>query len=178
MGRYLAERAKQADVVYLQHRSVWCQVRSQSLLYIHGVDQVHWNIKRQKMQKVVFNFSFFCNWRSGDWKLIKGCPGFFTGWYNTSYFGSDYGPMDKGVSLALSDDSVDCLAPTGKVNSTFDYFLFDIKSKRSRFTSIVYDLCHVSCSSKFTLSCALDVQKIRSSEWTWQAKSMHASCAS
>ena len=66
--------------------------------------------------------------REGDWKIIRGCPGLLTDWYNLSNYNPDSSPVDAGIELALTNDpSAGCLDPARPVNSTFFYFLFNIK---------------------------------------------------
>ena len=66
--------------------------------------------------------------RVGDWKLIRGCPGLYTGWYNFT----DYNPdlslnhLDRGIELSISyEDNITCQHKDR--SNPKRYFLFNIK---------------------------------------------------
>lgn len=62
-----------------------------------------------------------------DWKLIKGCPGLMTDWYNLTDFNPDTNQIDFGESLSISNDAPSCVNKHG-LNSF--YFLFNLKGKK------------------------------------------------
>ena len=65
--------------------------------------------------------------RLDDWKLIRGCPGILTDWYNLTYFDTpDISHRDIGHTLSISYDpkSENCI--NHKSNVTFQYYLFNI----------------------------------------------------
>jgi hypothetical protein len=66
--------------------------------------------------------------RVEEWKLIKGCAGTYTDWYNLNNFTHEYSRA-KGHELSISTKTQNCLNPENLKNSTFSYFLFNIKSK-------------------------------------------------
>lgn len=64
--------------------------------------------------------------RVQDWKLIRGCPGLLTSWYNLTSFNLPEEVLDKGIELSISDENSEtCLDPENK--SPKRYFLFNIK---------------------------------------------------
>ena len=65
--------------------------------------------------------------RFEDWKLIIGCPGFLTDWYDLKNFSTpDVSNRDRGIKLSISDVNPNCLNPLNQTNS-LNYFLFNIK---------------------------------------------------
>jgi hypothetical protein len=66
--------------------------------------------------------------RVGDWKLIRGCAGLLTDWYNLTDFNHQKINRDEGIRLSLTDDKTkNCLKTDSLPDSTHNYFLFNIK---------------------------------------------------
>lgn len=69
--------------------------------------------------------------RVDDWKLIRGCPGLYTGWYNLT----DYEPdlsldnLDLGIELSISHENNQTCLRKNRINPK-RYFLFNLKSER------------------------------------------------
>lgn len=62
--------------------------------------------------------------RDGDWKLIKGCPGIFTDWYNLTEFDLSKYHEYHGINISVSYESDTCVDDKPAV---YSYFLFNIK---------------------------------------------------
>jgi hypothetical protein len=76
---------------------------------------------------VIHPINFYLS-RVGDWKIIRGCPGLLTDWYNLTNFDPSNSKTDAGIELALKNDpSLNCLDSSKPTNSTYFYFLFNIK---------------------------------------------------
>jgi len=63
--------------------------------------------------------------RDGDWKLIKGCPGVFTDWYNLTEFDLTKYKQFYGINMSISFESSTCV--DNNKPARFAYFLFNIK---------------------------------------------------
>jgi hypothetical protein len=71
------------------------------------------------------------NIRLDDWKLVRGCPGLLTDWYNLTDFNTpELNHRDHGqfLSLAYDPESKTCLNENS--NLTNEYYLFNIKSEQ------------------------------------------------
>ena len=65
--------------------------------------------------------------RFEDWKLIVGCPGLLTDWYDLKNFTNpDITKRDRGIKLSISEVDPSCLNPLSETNFLY-YFLFNIK---------------------------------------------------
>ncbi|CAF0746120.1 unnamed protein product [Brachionus calyciflorus] len=63
--------------------------------------------------------------RVDNWKLIKGCPGLLTDWYNLSNFDIDYTINEFGEFLSLNSSRQTCLSEVSDKEN--NYFLFNLK---------------------------------------------------
>lgn len=61
--------------------------------------------------------------RDADWKLIKGCPGIYTDWYNLTEFDLNKYHEYHGINMSISYESASCVDDKP---AKFSYFLFNI----------------------------------------------------
>ena len=79
----------------------------------------------------LYNNLIYIN-RVGEWKLIRGCPGFLTDWYNTTEFHFSSDNPDEGIVI----------------NGTH-YFLFNLKGE-TYFRSYSSFLINILVNRKFS----------------------------
>jgi len=85
--------------------------------FIYNIDPVG-NLGCSKLTEAV---------RDGDWKLIKGCPGIYTDWYNLTEFDLTKYQEFNGINMSISYENPTCVDKTKPAISA--YFLFNIKGK-------------------------------------------------
>jgi len=88
---------------------------------------------------IIFNacIKFSLKKRKGIWKIIKGCPGLWTDWYNLTEYNLEKYKIFNGELISLTDGidlGSNCLSRDTSKNDY--YFLFNLQGMFFKFSFI------------------------------------------